>query len=140
MKKLLLYMALLSCGVAQAAKVQVSWENPTENEPVCSGSPVTCAKATPLTDLAFVKVEYDGCDNTWKWAVITATTVVGAKLNTFITPTGVPKVCVRAFAYNAGGVSSKPTGIVTKDLMSSLGKPVTLGAPVILKFTSDKGD
>lgn len=124
--KTLLYIALLlGCGVAQAAKVPVSGLNPTQN-----------TDGSSLTDLAQIRIEWGSCvGNTFgtvQAGVVITATVPGAKFSTFIYPTGLTKVCVRAYAINTAGVSSDASNTAFKDLLPTTGKPVTLGQPVVL--------
>lgn len=116
---------------ARAAKVPVELVTPTQN-----------TDGTPLTDLAKVTIEWGSCSGaafgTKQAAIDIVTTKTGVQLNSFIYPTGLARVCARAYAINSKGVSSDASNVASKDLLPSTGKPVTLGAPVILKFTSDK--
>lgn len=126
MKKTLLYIALLSlCGVAQAAKVQVSWKNPSTN-----------TDGTPLTDLSYVIIEWGSCIGTtfgtMQSSRLIATTESGADMTSYVYPTGLSRVCIRALAVNMAGVSSAYSNTAFKDLLPSPGKPVTLGQPVII--------
>lgn len=131
MNRPLLYICLLGlCGVAQAAKVPVSVTTPTENE-----------DGTALTDLASIEIEWGTCNGAAfgvrQAAVLITYPQVGARLSSFVYPTGLTKVCVRAFAYNSAGAKSDSSNIASKDLLPKPGKPVTLGQPVILSFNKE---
>jgi hypothetical protein len=123
--KSLLYMCLLVCGVAHAAKVTVLWTNPSQN-----------TDGSSLTNLTQVRIEWGSCVGDAFGAVqagvAVPTTTSGAELSAFIYPTGLTRVCIRAYAINAVGVSSDPSSVAIKNLLPSVGKPVTLGQPVIL--------
>lgn len=126
MKKMLLSICLLlACGVVQAAKVEVSWLNPTQN-----------TDGSQLTDLAQIRLEWGSCSGSAFGAVqaglTVSTTQPGAALKAFVYPTGLAKVCIRAYAINTAGISSEPSGTVSKTLLPTTGKPVTLGQPVVL--------
>lgn len=125
MKTLLYILLLASCGVAQAAKVPVSGLNPTEN-----------TDGTPLTDLAQIRIEWGSCVGnnfgTVQAGLVITATVAGAPFSAFIYPTGLTKVCVRAYAINTSGASSVASNTAFKDLLPATGKPVTLGQPVVL--------
>jgi hypothetical protein len=135
MKPLLSIALLVVCGVAQAAKVPVSLITPTQNEPYTDDKGVA-HPASPLTDLAKIIIEWGTCSGTAfavrQAAVEIQTTATGTTLRTFVYPTGIAKVCVRAYAINADGVSSVASATASKDLLPAAGKPVTLGQPVVL--------
>lgn len=137
--KWLMVLAVIACGVAHAAKVPVSWINPTMNTAECSGTPVVCKPETALTDLTSVKIEWGTCNGTafgtYQASITIKTTVAGAAVRSFIYPTGIKKVCVRAFAINSHGNVSDSSGVAASgDLLPTTSKPVTLGKPVILNF------
>lgn len=126
MKLLLSICLLIACGVAQAAKVPGSLVTPTQN-----------TDGSALTDLASVRVEWGSCTSSNGFGavqsgIVITTTAVGATINFFIYPTGLTKVCLRAYATNAAGVSSDPSNTAWKNLLPTTGKPVTLGQPVVL--------
>ena len=127
MKPLLYICLLLACGVAQAAKVPVSWKNPTHN-----------VDGTVLTDLSHIIIEWGSCNGVefgvMQSSRLIATSEAGAELNSYVYPTGLSRVCVRAMAFNMQGANSAYTTTDFKDLLPSPGKPVTLGQPVILSF------
>lgn len=124
--KTLLYIALLGlCSVAQAAKVPVTWTNPSQN-----------TDNTPLTDLSYVIVEWGSCNGTafgtMQSSRLIATTEAGASMNSFVYPTGLSRVCIRVLAVNMAGASSDYSNVAAKDLLPAAGKPVTLGQPVVI--------
>lgn len=127
MKTFLYVVLLLACSMAQAAKITVSWTNPSTN-----------TDNTPLTDLSYVIVEWGTCNGTafdvMKGSALIVTTEVGKTMKTFIYPTGLTKVCVRAQVFNMKGIASAYSNVAFKDLLPTPGKPVTLGKPVILNF------
>lgn len=128
MKRLLLYICLsLMCSVAEAAKITVTWQNPTQN-----------TDGSALTNLSSIIIEWGTCNGTafgtMKGSSLIATDVVGASMKAFIYPTGLAKVCIRAQALAANGAFSDYSNVAIKDLLPSPGKPVTLGQPVIISF------
>lgn len=136
--KLLLYILLLSaCGVVQAAKVTVEVITPTENEPYTDAQGVE-HPSTPLTNLATIVFEWGTCNGTEfglrQSAIAVSTTQIGVKIVSAVYPTGLSRVCVRAFAVNSDGGMSRSSNVAFKDLLPSTGKPVTLGQPIILNF------
>jgi hypothetical protein len=131
MKKLLLYICLLAvCGVAEAAKITVAWVNPTTN-----------TDGSPLTDLWWINIEWGTCNGT-AFGVRQSNLIVMENVvqvtKAFVYPTGLTKVCVRAFAVNSQGTASASSNVAIKDLLPSPGKPVTLGQPVIISFNQEK--
>lgn len=120
--------ALVLCLVmfaytANAAKVDVHWVNATMN-----------TDGSPLTDLVSVKVEWGSCTASNGFGTLQAAiTVPAALLTTSIYPTGLSKVCARAYSINAQDVSSAASNVASKTLLSTLGKPVSLGQPIILE-------
>lgn len=109
-----------------AAKILVSWQNPTTN-----------TDGSTLTNLAFIHVEWGTCNGNLFGTTQSFVTVAqrpSAKTNTFIYPSGLARVCVRAFAINTEGKQSDSSNVSVKELLPSPGKPVTLGKPVILEF------
>lgn len=129
MKKLLLYIALLSlCGVAQAATFTITWQNPTSN-----------TDGSALTDLSSIELEWGTCSGsafgTRTGGALIATTEVGKAMSYRGSVQGLAKVCVRAFAYNAQGAKSDSSNVASKVFsLPTPGKPVTLDQPVILQF------
>lgn len=127
LKTSLCLLLLFGGGSAHAAKITAFWTNPTQN-----------TDGSPLTNLVAVIVEWGSCVGTQfgtrQAAMTVQTTVPGAHLSTFIYPTGLKKVCVRAIAKNANGVTSDTSNVAPKDLLPATGKPVALGSPVILNF------
>lgn len=123
----LFVVALAVCLVmfaftAHAAKVTVTWTNPTAN-----------TDGTLLTNLAHTRVEWGSCNGT-AFGVLQSFILVNAPLATTpIYPTGLAKVCVRGFAVNTDGVSSDASNVANKTLLSTPGKPVSLGQPIILE-------
>jgi hypothetical protein len=125
-------LALLSCGLAHAAKVPVSLVTPTQN-----------TDGSALTDLAIVTVEWGTCGatagtfGTRQAGVTLQETQPGKALSTFVYPSGITKVCVRAFAINKAGGSSVSSSVATKQLLPSTGKPVTLEKPIVISFNRE---
>jgi hypothetical protein len=127
--KRLLCICLLACSVAQAAKIQVQWANPTTN-----------SNGSPLTDLWWVNIEWGTCNGAAfgvRQSNLVVMQNVKATTKAFIYPTGLTKVCIRAFAVNSAGNTSNPSNVAIKDLLPTPGKPVTLGKPVILSFNQE---
>lgn len=121
---------LLVSGPSFAAKVPVSLTTPTTN-----------TDGTPLTDLASIEIEWGTCNGT-AFGVKQASRLIGifetgVLLQSFVYPTGMTKVCVRAFAINMKGVYSAPSNVASKDLIPGPDKPVTLGQPIILSFNKE---
>lgn len=122
-----LFAALIFASTANAAKIPVSWVNPTQNN-----------DGTPLTDLAFVRVEWGSCAGS-AFGTLQASVKAMAPANSIaIYPTGLTLVCIRAFAVNSTGVESISSNIAQKSILNTPGKPVTLGQPVILSFNSTR--
>lgn len=134
MKKPLLYICCFVLGllssVSQAAKVPVSLLTPKTN-----------TDGSVLTDLANIEIEWGTCNGTAfgtrQSGMLIAFNQTNVTLRAFIYPTGMAKVCVRAFAYNSHGARSDSSNIASKDLLPKPGKPVTLGQPVILSFNKE---
>jgi hypothetical protein len=122
MKKCLIALALLlACPLAHAAKVKVSWTAPTHN-----------TDGSVLVNLSHFIVEWGTCNGTAFGTRQSAIQVPAGMNTTFIYPSGLSKVCIRAYAVNAVSVSSAPSNPTNKDLLPATGKPVTLGQPVVL--------
>lgn len=124
--KLGLFLLALA-GVAHAAKVPVEVITPTTN-----------TDGTALTNLASVEIEWGTCNGTAfgtkQSSIVVPTTAPGVKLSSPIYPTGLTKVCVRAYAFNTQGAKSDASNVGAKDLLPKPGKPVTLDQPIILSF------
>lgn len=110
---------LLIAPIAHAAKIPVTVGTPTEN-----------TDGSLLTNLAEIRVEWGSCNGiefgVKQAGIIIPTTVPGAQLKAFIYPTGLTRICVRAFAVSSSGVVSDPTKTVVKDLLSAPAQPGTL--------------
>lgn len=124
-KYALLLFAL--AGTAHAAKVKVSWTNPYTN-----------TDGSALTNLSSVEVEWGTCNGTAfgvkQASILIATTAAGAPMTAFVYPTGMTKVCIRAFVMNTTGGRSVYSNVAVKSLLPKPAKPVTLDQPVILNF------
>lgn len=118
---LLALVLLCAAPVVHAAKVRVSWVNPTTN-----------TDGSVLTDLSHIIVEWGTCNGTSFGTARGNTRVNAPATTTFMYPTGVNRACFRAFAVNGAGVSSVASNTAFKDLLPAPGKPVTLGQPVVL--------
>lgn len=122
MKKCLIALVLLLvCPIAHAAKVKVSYTLPTEN-----------TDGSALTNLSHIIVEWGTCNGDSFGTRQSAVQVPLGVSTTFVYPSGMAKVCIRAFAVNTAGVMSSPSNTATKTLLPTTGKPVTLGQPVVL--------
>lgn len=115
-KKLLCGLLFLYCGIVNAAKVQVSLTTPSQNE-----------DGSSLTNLAAIVVEWGSCNGnnfgTRQAGMTIAETRTNYRLSTSIYPTGLTKVCVRAFAINTEQVSSVSSNTAWKNLLPGLGQP-----------------
>lgn len=123
--KTLLYIALLFvCSVAQAAKVQVNWINPTKQ-----------TDGSDLTDLVYIIIEWGSCKgvvfDVTQNSITVTTTETGKPMSVFIYPVNLTRVCVRAQAFSSTNASDY-SNTAFKDLLPTTGKPVTLGQPVII--------
>lgn len=116
-----LFLALLLAGLAQAAKITVTWANPTLN-----------TDGSALTDLAHVRVEWGSCAGDAFDTVQASIQVAAPATTTPIYPTGLSTVCVRAFAVNSAGIESDSSNVASKEVLNTLGRPVTLGQPIVL--------
>lgn len=118
MKRLALAL-LLVASPAFAAKVPVSWTNPTTN-----------TDGSALTNLASVTVQWGSCSGgafgTLQSAVTVKTSTPGAKMSAFAYPVGLALVCVRAFATNSAGASSAYSSVATWTPPAALGQPVAI--------------
>lgn len=129
-KYALLLLALAS--VANAAKVTVFWKNPSTN-----------TDGSPLTDLSYIEIEWGTCVGVEfgvkMESAIVVTMEVGKEMSSPIyTTVNLSTICIRAIAYNMKGAPSPPSNTAVKMLLPKPGKPVTLGAPVILQFKPEK--
>ncbi len=120
-KQTLFCFLLLIAAPAFAAKIHVTWVNPTRN-----------TDGTPLTDLAAIKIEWGSCNGVNFGTLQSSISVAPGPQASAVYPSGLSTVCVRAYAINSKGVSSAPTGVVSKKLFDALGRPVTLGQPITL--------
>lgn len=139
MNKWVLLAALLLAWPAHAAKVLVTWVNPTHYEPECDANGNNCQPARSLDrDLAHIRIEWGTCTATNQFGTIQSSVIVAqlpsANTSTFIYPSGMTKTCVRGFAVTVHGIASRSSNISVKNLLPSTGKPVTLGQPVIIEF------
>jgi hypothetical protein len=111
----------------EAAKILVTWTNPTTN-----------TDGSTLTNLAFIHIEWGTCVNGNQFgqtqAFVTVAQRPNATTQTYIYPSGLARVCVRGFAINTESTRSSPSNVSVKELLPSPGKPVTLGQPVIIDF------
>lgn len=130
MKRILCLLLLLPAA-AFGAKVPVSLVTPSSN-----------TDGSTLTDLAQIVVEWGTCVGSEfgvrQSAVAVQTTATGVALRTFIYPSGLSKVCARAFAINSKGAMSAPSNPASKNLIPTLGKPVILGQAIELLFNSQE--
>lgn len=117
----LIALDMLSCSLAHAAKILVSWTPPTQN-----------TDGTPLTDLAGYRIEWGSCDGP-NFGATQASILVNnpGATSAAVYPTGLPTVCIRAYARNSAGAESGPSNVAVKTL-STLGKPIPLGQPITL--------
>lgn len=104
--------------MAHAAKLPVSWIPPVTND-----------DGSTLTDLKFIRVEWGSCVGSAFGVLQASITVPGSVTQTSIYPTGLTKVCIRAFAINAAGAQSSSSNVASK-VLSTLGKPQVLGQPI----------
>jgi hypothetical protein len=135
-------LALLFLAVpVHAAKILVTWVNPThyERDPECVVSPTNDCAPRPLDrDLANIRIEWGTCTADNQFGTIQSSVMVAqlpaANTSTFIYPSGLTRTCVRGFAITVHGIQSRSSNISVKNLLPSTGKPVTLGQPVIIEF------
>lgn len=116
-------LLLLVCGNVYAAKVEVTWQDPDTN-----------ADGSALIDLDYIRVEWGSCNGAEFGVMQASINVAPGIQRTSVYPTGLSKVCVRAFAVNTSGKASAASNTGSKVLLPSLGKPATLGQPIILPF------
>lgn len=117
----LLLGLLLLCSVAEAAKVRVSWENATVN-----------TDGSAYNNPSHVIVEWGTCNGNIFGTRQSAVQAPFPLTSTFIYPSGMSRVCIRAFSVNTASVSSGPSNLLIKNLLPTTGKPVTLDQPVVL--------
>lgn len=117
---LLLIIAILAAAPffapirAHAAKMLVSWTPPTQN-----------TDGSPLTDLTSYRVEWGSCGPNGAFGTLQSSITVGATItSTWIYPTGLNPVCVRAYAINAQKMVSAPSAVAQGSSPPTLGKPV----------------
>lgn len=134
MNKWMLLALLLLALPAHAAKILVTWKNPTTYEPECD----TCTPAPLGRDLAHIRIEWGTCTASNQLGTIQSSVTIpqlpAANTSTYIYPSGLSRTCVRAFAITVHGIESRSSNIAAKNLLPSTGKPVTLGQPVIIEF------
>lgn len=113
--------------LGRATPIAIAWVNPTQN-----------SDGSPLTDLTFIRIEWGTCNGqdsvtkAWNFGTPQSSiSVPPAGQTGFAYPTGIGFVCIRAYAINSKGGSSDPSGVVSKNLFGQLGKPVTLGQPIL---------
>lgn len=124
-------LAALACLVvaapAFAAKVPVTWTNPSTN-----------TDGSALTDLASVTVQWGSCSGsafgTLQNSVTVPTAAPGAAMKTYIYPVDLSPVCVEAYATNTSGAHSAPSNVAQWTPPATLGKPEQLGALIHLTF------
>lgn len=125
MNKWVLLAALLLATPVHAAKILVTWVNPT-----------TYTDDSPMT-LAFIRIEWGSCNGN-AFGTLQSSLVVNQlpqqANSAYIYPSGLTRVCVRGFALDVHRVESASSNISIKNLLPSPGKPVTLGQPVIIEF------
>jgi hypothetical protein len=124
--KWLLLVLLLATPASQAAKILVTWVNPT-----------TRTDNSPLTDLAFIRIEWGTCNGSLFGTLQSSVTVnqlPTRATQTYIYPSGLTQVCVRGFALDVHRIESISSNVSVKTLLPTTGKPVTLGQPVIIEF------
>lgn len=116
----LIALEILSVRCAYAAKIPVSWILPTNND-----------DGSALTDLKSIRIEWGSCNGTFFGVTQASIIVPGTLTSANVYPTGLTQVCIRAYAINENGVSSAPSKVVMT-MVTSPGKPVTLGQPISL--------
>lgn len=106
---------------ARAAKVGVTWINATEYE-----------DGSPYIDPAFVQLEWGSCSG--DLFGVTQATIKFAYPATsgYVLPSGLSKVCVRAYSINSHGVMSLPSNVTSATVPPVPNQPITLGQPIIL--------
>lgn len=132
---------LLAASTAYAAKISVSWVNPTEYEQTCTTATPPVCKSDPLNDLKSILIEWGTCNGsnfgTRQASLLVMQTPVKVTKAT-IYPTALAKVCIRAFALNSKDVQSASSGIASKVLLPTTGKPVKLDQPIIIPNDTEK--
>lgn len=136
MKRFALFIVLgLLCTVAHAAKVQVTWTNPSTN-----------VNGSALTNLAAVRI--------YAWPCSSATTVNNASAQTFDVPTTAtgaamsawitpkvgagPLLCVAATALTSSGLQSALSAIATWNPLRGLGQGQPLSQVIHLQFSQQQ--
>lgn len=118
----------LSTLTAQAARVALDVITPTLQIDPKTGI------QSPLPDLKAIRIEWGTCTSssfTRQAAIDYPETRLGVKVRVYAYPTGLSRVCARAYAIGTSAISD-PGNAVVVTLSSPLGKPVTLGQPVVL--------
>jgi len=139
MNRWVLLAALLLALPVHAAKILVTWVNPTHYEAECDANGENCKPPRALDrDLANIRIEWGTCTANNQFGTIQSSVLVAqlptANTSTFIYPSGMSRTCVRGFAITVHGLQSRSSNISVKNLLPSTGKPVTLGQPVIIEF------
>lgn len=127
MRRAFLLLLMLSLP-AVAAKVPVDVMTPTTQVDTKTGA------ESPLTKLDAIVIEWGTCTATTftrQAGMSYAETRAGVKVRVYAYPSGLARVCIRAYAV-ANGVSSDPSNIVAETLQAPLSKPVPLGQPILL--------
>ncbi len=118
----------LACA-AHAAKVTVSWTNPTLN-----------TDGTPITNLAGIWIDWGTCSGIGVFghlegSLFVAATVPGAQMSAALSPSVTTTTCIEAQAEAADGARSAFTAPIVWTPPPTTGKPVTLGQPIELPPT-----
>lgn len=107
--------------LAPLALIPILWTPPTQN-----------TDGTPLTDLAGYRIEWGTCNGNAFGSLVGFREAAAGADSAAIVTSGMPEVCIRAFAINKAGVSSEASNVAKTTTPDKLGKPVTLGKPVVL--------
>jgi hypothetical protein len=89
---------------------------------------------SPIEHLTAIRIEWGTCTSTTftrQASMDYAETRPGVTIRVYAYPTDLSRVCVRAYAVTRSSMSD-PSNAVVATLSSPLGKPVTLGQPVVL--------
>lgn len=106
---------------AHAAKIGVTWINATEYE-----------DGSPYIDPAFVQLEWGTCVGA-AFGVAQATIKFAYPATSgYVLPSGLSKVCIRAYSINSQGVMSLPSNVTSAIVPPVPNQPVTLGQPIII--------
>jgi hypothetical protein len=119
---------LLTAGAANAAKIALDVLTPR-----LQIDPNTRVES-PIDQLQSIRIEWGTCTAssfTRQAAIDYPESRPGVSIRVYAYPTGLSRVCMRTYAI-AHGVLSDPSNAVVETLSSPLGKPVTLGQPVLL--------